>query len=293
MRILELCLQRIQLYMIKFGFIRDTSRENQILLASLFKRMGQNKDTINALEDVGFNVYSPTYEDGILLYIFTLIGMTNKTLVDIGAGTVRDSSVSNLIINHGFSGVLIEAKKKNCELLKDYYTRHPEMKLRSPTIVSALVTSENVNQILEANNLTGEIDLLCIDIDGMDYWIWKTIEVIQPRVVVVEYQDILGPQRSWTVPYKPDFNVGGYPVNRKNNNYCGASLRAFVRLGKQKGYYLIGCNRGGWNAFFVRHGVGGEYVREVTIESCFRYEWNQYGIESRFPLVQNMEWEEV
>lgn len=286
-------LQRIELIMLKLGFIKDISRETQILLVSHFKQMYQDNDGIMNLENVGFNVYSPTYEDGILLYIFSLIGMTNKKLVDIGAGTIRGSSVSNLIINHGFSGLMIDGNRKNVELLRDYYSKHPETMLFPPMLVSEFVTAENINRILEKNNFIGEIDLLCIDIDGIDYWIWKAIDIIQPRVLIVEYQDILGPQRSWTVPYKPDFNVRDYPVNKQHNNYCGASLRAFVKLGKQKGYRLIGCNRGGWNAFFVKSGIGDEYLREITIESCFKYEWNQFGIEERFPLVKDMDWQEV
>jgi hypothetical protein len=286
-------LQRFQLYMIKCGFLKDTNRTHQLLLISHFKQMHQKKIKINALEEIGFNVYSPTYEDGILLFIFSIIGITNKKLVDIGAGTVQGSSVSNLIINHSFSGLLIEGKKENSKLLRDYYSKHPETLLFPPKTISALVTAENVNQLINNNKLHGEIDLLCIDIDGMDYWIWKAIEVIQPRVVVVEYQDILGPQKSWTVPYKADFNVHDYSVNNKLNNYNGASLSAFVKLGKQKGYRLIGCNKGGWNAFFIRNDINDEYLPEITVENCFKYEWNQMGIKTRFPLVKNMNWEEV
>ena len=143
------------------------------------------------------------------------------------------------------------------------------------------------------NKFVGEVDLLCIDIDGVDYWIWKAIEVIQPRLVVVEYQDTLGPDRSWTVSYEEDFNVHDYAINKQHYNYCGASLRAFVRLGKQKGYQLVGCNKGGCNAFFVKIGLADKCLPEVTIESCFKYEWNQLGMEKRFPLVKDMEWVEV
>ena len=78
--------------------------------------------------------------------------------------------------------------------------------------------------------MTGEIDLLNLDIDGSDYWLWKAIRVVQPRVVIVEYHDILGPDRAWTIPYKEDFNLKDYPVNRINNNYCGASLQPLSNL---------------------------------------------------------------
>jgi hypothetical protein len=64
--------------------------------------------TIAEFEEIGFNVFSQTYEDGILLYIFSIIGMTNRRCVDIGAAGVDNSNVANLIINHGFSALLVD-----------------------------------------------------------------------------------------------------------------------------------------------------------------------------------------
>ncbi|MFZ5910934.1 MAG: hypothetical protein ACOYYU_13045 [Chloroflexota bacterium] len=269
------------------------SRQDQILLSLKYRELVQTQDKGLDFEQVGFNLYSPTYEDGILLYIFSLIGTTNKKCVDIGAGSVKGSTVANLIVNHGFKGLLIDGNSQSIQLVKKYYANHPETRFSPPQAVSAMITAENVNELLNEYGYVGNIDLLCLDIDGMDYWILKAIDVVSPQVLVVEYQDILGPDKAWTVPYKPDFNLQDYPVNRKENNYCGASLSAFVSLCKHKGYRLVGCNKGGWNAFFVREGVCEAFLPEVTPESCFKYEWNRYGMEKRFPLVMNMEWEEV
>ena len=74
----------------------------------------------------------------------------------------------------------------------------------------------------------GEIDLLSLDIDGIDYWIWEALEVIRPRVVVAEIQCIWGADRAVTVPYDPQFRaeyVQGFGI------YSGASLKAFIKLG--------------------------------------------------------------
>lgn len=269
------------------------NRQNQILLSLKFREIVHAQGKGLDFEQVGFNRYSATYEDGILLYIFSLIGTTNKKCVDIGAGTVNGSNVANLIASHGFKGLVIDGDPRNIRSAADYYTSHPETRLRPPRLVAAMVTAENANRILMEHGYTGEIDLLAIDIDGMDYWVWKGIDVVNPRVVVVEYQDILGPERAWTVPYKPDFNLRDYRVNDESNNYCGASLTAFVQLGRRKGYRLVGCNKGGWNAFFIREGLGERYLPEVTVESCFRYDWNKFGEERRFPLIKDMEWQEV
>jgi hypothetical protein len=97
----------------------------------------------------------------------------------------------------------------------------------------------------------------------MDYWIWKAIDCIQPRVVVVEYSHNLGMDRAVTLPYRADYSHDwrtGLPV--------GSSLPAFVKLGRQKGYRLIGCEHFGINAFFVRSGLGEDILPEMEAAAC-------------------------
>lgn len=244
-------------------------------------------------DEIGFNVYSQTCEDGILLHIFNCIGFTNRRCVDIGASGIENSNVANLIINHAFDGLLIEGNESAVKSAKKQYLSIRHAKLFIPTVVNAYATMENVNGLLVDNGFSGSIDLLSIDIDGIDYWVWKAINAIDPRVVVVEYQDILGPKRSWTVPYTPAFNGSQYEVNRTYMNYGGASLTAFTKLANAKGYRLVGCNRGGWNAFFVNNSAINPILPEVSVKSCFRYPWNRYGMSERFPLVETMPWQEV
>jgi len=66
-----------------------------------------------------------------------------------------------------------------------------------------------------------------------------------------------------------------------------------VKLGRDKDYRLVGCNKGGWNAFFILNGLGEDSLPEVSVESCFNYEWNRMGMKNRFPLIKEMEWEDV
>lgn len=264
------------------------NKELQILL-SLQYRSGNRPP----LRDAGFNLYSATDEDGILLYIFSLIGMRTRICVDIGAAGIDGSNTPNLILNHGFTGLLLDGNEEGIEIVREFYGTHPITRHMPPKAVAAMITRENVNDIISSNGIRGEIDLLCIDIDGNDYWIWDAITVVDPAVVLIEYQDILGPERSWTIPYKPDFNGRDYEVNRTGHNYNGASLRALTRLGERKGYRLVGTNRAGWNAFFVKNGRGDGELPAVPVESCFDSPWNRYGMEHRFPLVANMEWVEI
>jgi hypothetical protein len=237
------------------------------------------------------NVYSSSGEDGILAHILSRIGTGPKRCIDLGAGSVDGSNVANLIVNRGFQGLLIDADAASLQRAEAFY--RDSAADHQPTIVNSVVNAENVNDLLRKHGYSGEIDVLSIDLDGVDYWIWKAIDAVEPRVLIVEYQDILGPDRSWTVPYRPDFSAGDHEVNRDLNNYCGASLRAFARLSKQRDLRLVGCSRGGWNAFFVGRGLAEAELPEATIESCFRFAWNEYGMAQRFPLVADMPWEEV
>ena len=76
-------------------------------------------------------------------------------------------------------------------------------------------------------------------------------------------------------------------------NFAGASPRAFVKLGTRKGYRLVGVNRYGYNAFFVRDDVASELLPEIGVESCFSHPKVQAGMRDRFPLVAELPWVEV
>jgi hypothetical protein len=244
-------------------------------------------------DSVGFNVYSDTNEDGILLCVLAIVGTTDRRCVDIGAGRIVGSNVANLIVNHGFQALLIDGDQGAIADTQAYYGGHPYTKVSPPVALCARVTAETVDEILTSHAFTGPLDLLCLDIDGIDYWILRAITVVQPRVLVVEYQDILGPERSCTIPYLPDFDVRSYEVNRTYYNYSGASLRAFSELLKPRGYKLVGTNRGGWNAIFVQNGLADDVLPAVSVEACFKYEWNMKGMAVRLPLVKDMHWVDV
>lgn len=114
------------------------------------------------------------------------------------------------------------------------------------------MTVENIERTIEELNIPKSLDILSIDIDGSDYWIWKAINNINPRIVVIEYNAAFGMNRSVTVPYEPDFDRF---KKHKSGYYHGASLKALTKLGKEKGYSFICCDSNGVNAFFIRDGL--------------------------------------
>jgi hypothetical protein len=85
----------------------------------------------------------------------------------------------------------------------DYYFSHPDTTTFPPKFVCAMVNRENINQIIRDADFSGEVDLLSIDIDGNDYWIWDTLEIIKPRIVVIETH-IEFRLNNIVVPYDPN-----------------------------------------------------------------------------------------
>jgi hypothetical protein len=245
------------------------------------------------IKQVGFKVFSQTDEDGILLYIFSIIGSTSMTCVEICAGDGFECNTANLIIMHGWQGLLVDGNEANVKRGVEFYNSNPHTYIFPPKYVYSWITRDNVNSVIKTNGFEGDIDHLSIDLDGVDYWIWDAINVIKPRVVVVEYNAILGPDKSLTVPYSDVFNALEHPKTNGMANYYGASLTAFIKLARAKGYRLVGCNRYGYNAFFIRKSLGEKEIPEVSPTDCFGHPRVQWGIKERFPTVKNLPWVEV
>jgi hypothetical protein len=243
----------------------------QILLSLKYRELLHNHLPLPSFSDVQFRSYSENGEDGILLYIFSLIGTTNTTVVEMCAGDGIECNSANLILNHRWIGLLFDGDEQNVQRGKSFYARHKDTSWLRPTLVHAWITAENVNELIRSNGVAGDIDLLCLDMDGVDYWIWKAIDCIRPRVVVLEYNWIWGTEKAVTVPYSAEFvNTDPGGVRGGNGNvYFGSSLPAFVKLAREKGYRLIGCEAWGFNAFFIRNDVGEDIFREIEAAQCF------------------------
>jgi hypothetical protein len=266
---------------------------SQLQLKLAYRALVESGSALPDLNQVGFKVYSQTDEDGILLYIFSIIGTVNKMTVEICAGNGIECNTANLIINHGWYGLLFDGDEALVKEGLDFYIKNPHTNIYPPRFVNSWIKRGNINELLSNNGFEGEIDLLSIDLDGIDYWIWEAINVISPRVVVVEYQDIIGPDKALTVPYKDDFDAYKYPTTLGMPNFCGASLPAFSKLAKAKGYRLAGCNRYGYNAFFIRNPIGEKEIPEISIGECFKHPKVIWGMKERFPTVKDLPWVEV
>lgn len=217
------------------------------------------------LSETGFRAFSQYEEDGKLLYIFAIIGMQNKTFVEVGSDDGINSNCANLAFNFGYHGLFIDGNPRAIKRGRKFYSKYPHPWFYAPTFTCSNVTAENINQLCADANLSGDIDLLSIDIDGNDYWIWKALEQVSPNVVIIETHVELG-MRNIVVPYDPNyFFPGKHPI------YHGASVPAMIKLAKEKGYRLVGANELGFNLIFVKNGLGEAELPEVTAESVLQH----------------------
>ena len=144
---------------------------------------------------------------------------------------------------------MMECDGAMAEEARNFYRSKLREKRDRVKIVQAFVTAENINEVLATSGFEGEIDVLSQDIDGNDYWVLKALEVVQPRLIVAEYNVFFGPERNVTIPYDPNYNRW---QAHESGFYFGASLGALTKLAESKGYVLVACVSSGGNAFFVR-----------------------------------------
>lgn len=190
-------------------------------------------------------VFSQWGEDGIIQHLIRHVPLSRPVFVEFGVEDYLESNTRFLLVHNNWSGLVLDCSEASIERIRasSIYWRH------NLKAVHAFVTRENINELIRAQGLRGDIGMLSIDIDGMDYWVWESLEAVTPAIVIAEYNYRFGPDRAVTVPYDPSFDR-----RRAHHSlaYYGASLRALWRLAQRKGYELVGCESHGLNAFFVR-----------------------------------------
>lgn len=236
---------------------------------------------------LGFRAQSQHDEDGYLLFIFSLLGFRSRKVVEICCGNGRESNTANLLINHRCTGVLFDGNKENCDAAVKFYKECQDTTFWPPVISNAWITAENVNDLLNQAGIGGEIDLLSIDIDGIDYWLWEAIEAINPRVVVAEINHLWGDIESRSVPYSADFKA---EFTQYGSDYAGASIAAFVKLARRKNYRLVGANSIATNVFFVRNDIQHSWLPEVEAETIYWHPRSEFGRTVRFEGIRNKKW---
>ncbi len=225
----------------------------------------ESRQTADAktLAEAEFKVTSQWGEDGIIQHLLRNLRVPpQKVFVEFGVQDFTESNCRFLLTTCAWSGLVIDGSEKNVGYIRQdpIYWRH------NLKAVCSFITRENINDILTNAGLSGEIGLLSVDIDGVDYWVWEAITAVSPAIVIAEYNALFGSERAVTVPYDPAFVRG---EKHHSNLYYGASLAALTGLARRKGLALVATNTAGNNAFFVKRELLTESLRELTVAEAF------------------------
>lgn len=256
--------------------VRDSSHRLQRIQEALgrIERRQIAANSTASFNEAEFRVFSQWGEDGLIQYLLSRVPSPNKVFAEFGVENYIESNTRFLAINDRWSGLVMDGSAANVEFIRrDSISWACDVKS-----VTAFITRENINELLESNGILGDIGLLSIDIDGNDYWVWEAIRCISPRIVICEYNSLFGPVARVTTPYDPAF------IRNKAHHskvYYGASIAALEALGRSKGYTLVGGNSAGNNVFFVQDdltmGLKPVHAAKAYRQARFREFHNEYG----------------
>jgi hypothetical protein len=214
----------------------DRTRAVYPALGELARRYGPAPD-LTASE---LRVFSQNGEDGVIAAILDAIGAGGGGFVEFG---IQDGTEGNTIFLAqvmGWSGVYLEADDASFAALERRFAANPRVRT-----LHAAVEPATVEALFAQAGVPAEPDIVSIDVDGNDYWIWRALSAYRPRIVIVEYNGAVDPRERRVMPYTPGFRWDG------TSDY-GASLGALEDLATEKGYRLVHTELAGVNAFFVR-----------------------------------------
>jgi hypothetical protein len=231
---------------------------------------------VQSLQEVEFKVFSQWGEDGIIDWLIerTSIPHNLHTFVEFGVESYREANTRFLLENRNWRGLVMDGSEDALTALK----RDPLFWQYNLKANAAFITRENINDLLLGAGFSGDIGLLSVDIDGVDYWVWEAIDVISPIICICEYNAVLGDLHAISVPYDPYFMASS---SHYSGLYLGASIAALRHLADRKGYKFLGTTLAANDAFFVRqdyaHCFEGALRSHIALPSKFRCARDQHG----------------
>ena len=264
-------------------------RSNEIAQASIVASWevleGMNKHL--PLEEVGFQCFSEFEEDGMLLYLFTVLGHGNRTVVEISSQDGRVCMASNLIVHHRWRGFLYDADERHVKAGSRFFGKHPATRSFPPSLNARWFDRDNIGQVLQDDGVPDDVDLLSLDIDGVDLYLWDALK-LRPRVLLCEFNNAVPIDSALTVPYDAQFRFD--QQQERHAFFRSASLKAYDTVCRAKGYRYVGCNALGFNAFFLRDDVGIDRFPARDIRDIERLPFVKHIRSECWPALQSLPW---
>jgi len=208
-----------------------------------------------------YSNFSQTDEDSIVDEIIKRLEIYKGNFIELGVGNGSENNTLNLLAQ-GWKGLwigneeLIFKPGKNLKFIKSW------------------ITKENINKIIYSNinffhSKDNNVDLLSVDLDGNDYYIWESIlsSGFNPKIIIAEYNGSFGPRAFWQMPYNETNNW-----KLRKDNYYGASFLSLVKLFKKYNYFPVCCNSDtGVNVFLVKNNykIKFEEIQSIQLDDIF------------------------
>ena len=207
--------------------------------------------------------YSQYGADGVIGKLFHDLGTTDKYYVEFG--TQKDATECNtrrLRETCAWSGLLMDGGNANATI----------------NLHTAFITRENIGVLFKRHKVPKHFDLLSVDIDGNDYHVLSAIlrAGYRPRVVVVEYNAQLGPEKDLVAKYSP--------THRWDMScYISASITAFYKLARLNGYSIVASMLP--DLYWVRDDVLAGRSYEFADDLATLRAQANYGLNSSHPVL--------
>ena len=195
-------------------------------------------------------MYSQSGEDGIIEKIFNEIGTEKGWYCDFGAGDGHWISNTKNLREKGWNGVLIEGDPESFDNLHKNFGEDSSVEIINSYV--SCEPTECLDYLLSQTRLPKDFDLLSIDVDGNDLWIWKSLKNYSPKIVVIEYNSNYHPEESLVIKYDPNhrFNM---------DDYYGATAGVLNKLAIEKGYSLVAFTPD-LNLFFCKNDLSYKFL---------------------------------
>lgn len=233
-----------------------------------------------------FSGFSQNGEDGILDVLRSQLLTSNRYFIEIGSADGIENNTAWLLVAEKFSGIMIDGNMKLVEQANRVIVQYSI----GAECHNVFITKNNVHDLLKMAVYT-DPDVFSLDIDGNDYFIAQRILDIgfRPKIFIVEYNSVFGPERSMTISYHDEFD---YTAAHPTQLYYGVSIAGWKRFFESHGYRFVTVDRNGVNAFFVDPAYFNfDFLESVNGLSFSenRYQLRKFkmGSEKQFMMIQD------
>tara|TARA_B110000503_G_scaffold110492_1_gene165340 strand:+ start:1 stop:897 length:897 start_codon:yes stop_codon:yes gene_type:complete len=206
----------------------------------LLKKKDYSK--ITNIRDAEVKIFSQYGEDGIIDFLLFKLNLTNDiAFLEIGTGDYEEANTRFLCETRNCRGLLID-RIKDLKYIKkrDFFWKNDIY------FCQRTISSDNIVEVLNSYDFNSRFNMLSLDVDGIDYWILKNIDLDSSDLAVVEFNPLFGAEHSFTIP-----NINNFDRSKYGKIFYGASLKAMIDLMNSKNYFFVGANKACNNAFFI------------------------------------------